>query len=341
MWHIKYYLKKESFPLIAGIFTTSRCNMKCTMCTIWRNKKKEDITFKELKEFVDTVTPGLCYLSFSGGEPLLLKDIFKMIKYASDKIPYIHLVTNGSLITKQVARKLSDNGLSEISISIDGEEKFHEYIRGIKGSYKKAINALELMLKYAPNVKIVLNTVLFPAYPEQVYNVLKIAEKYKVYMKVQAVNTHFSFKQMARGREKKTLTGRRKVEKDKIKNLIKTLKRSKFIVNSSYYLDNIINYFSGELRFKPSYPECILPYFFIELNGNGILSPCMYGTGWENGVNWRKTTMKEAINSKEFHQIQKRLKSCRKCDNTMYICYWEPLSTFPFKNFLKYTLFYF
>lgn len=338
-WHFDYYIRKKSFPLIAGIFTTSRCNMRCLMCTIWRNKIKEDISLEEFKEFINSITPGLSYLSFSGGEPLLLPDIYEMINYANKKVPYLHLVTNGMLMTPEIAKKLQKNGLNEISISIDGNKEFHERIRGIKGSYEKAVSAIETIIKYAPKLKIVINTVLFPNFPEQVYNVLKLVEKYNVYMKIQAVNKHFNFSEMLEGRKFNIKLD--KAEKNEIEILIKKLKKSKRVLNSNYYLNHIIEYFWGRLKFSPSYPKCILPHFFVELNGNGILSPCMYGTGWEEGINWRKTTIKKVLQSPEFYYIKKELEKCKKCDKSMYICYWEPLSIFPIHNFIKYTLFYF
>lgn len=336
-WHIQYYLFNRSFPLAMGIFTTTRCNMKCIMCTIWRNKNKEDISFRKMKNIIDGVTPGLSYISFSGGEPLLLKDIFEMIIYAGQKVPYVHLVTNGALITKETAMKLQECGLSEISISLDGDRDFHEYVRGTKGIYEKVIEAISLIKKYSPKIKIVINTVLFPQYLEQVYYVMKLVKENDIFMKVQAVNEHFYFENMESA-DRKVLI--KEQNKYKINKLVSNLKKNKYILNSRYYFDYIGDYFTGNLKSYLSLPKCILPYFFLEVNANGYMSPCMYGTGWSGGMYFQNNDFKRKLNSTEFKNIQKGLGECNKCNLSMYICYWEPLVVLPLSHFIKYSLLY-
>ena len=51
--------------------------------------------------------------------------------------------TNGTLITKAKARELKEVGLSYVGISIDGNEEVHDKFRGVKGSYKKALQGVE------------------------------------------------------------------------------------------------------------------------------------------------------------------------------------------------------
>jgi MoaA/NifB/PqqE/SkfB family radical SAM enzyme len=81
---------------------------------------------------------GLVYYSISEGEPTLVKDLPERLAYAANKIPYVHLVTNGSTMTKDLARCLNEKGIQEISISLDGLEEFHNTIRGVENSSNKA-----------------------------------------------------------------------------------------------------------------------------------------------------------------------------------------------------------
>jgi hypothetical protein len=83
------------------------------------------------------------------------------------------------------------------------------------------------------------------------------------------------------------------------------------------------------------HPLCRLPYYFLEANPYRVVSPCMFGTGWEEGVSIEEY----ATLSDKFVELQKKLETCRKCDESMYICYWEALINLPLKNFIKYNLF--
>ena len=56
---------------------------------------------------------------FSGGEPLMREDIFELINYASKAGLRPVLGTNGTLISKEMAQKLKDAGISAIGISLD------------------------------------------------------------------------------------------------------------------------------------------------------------------------------------------------------------------------------
>jgi MoaA/NifB/PqqE/SkfB family radical SAM enzyme len=64
---------------------TFRCNLKCKHCDIWKDKSGKELSTEEIKEIIDKLKNWLEYfrLHFSGGEPLVRKDIFEIIKYCS------------------------------------------------------------------------------------------------------------------------------------------------------------------------------------------------------------------------------------------------------------------
>ncbi|UCD06889.1 MAG: radical SAM protein, partial [Candidatus Aenigmatarchaeota archaeon] len=89
-------------------------------------------------------------LSLSGGEPLLRKDFFKLLEeIQNNKWMFTSLVvmSNGSLITKDVARKLNKNEVSGVQISLEGTEEFNDRIRG-KGAFKKAVNGIKILMDF-------------------------------------------------------------------------------------------------------------------------------------------------------------------------------------------------
>lgn len=130
---------------------TTRCNLRCLMCgvSVSSSSESDELTCAECKNVIDQVAGlGIGHLIFSGGEPLLRKDIFDLIEYAVSKnIAMVDIITNGLLIDEGVAKRLTRIGLNHITVSIDGLEDAHDYIRG-EGSYQKAIRAIDFVNKY-------------------------------------------------------------------------------------------------------------------------------------------------------------------------------------------------
>jgi len=120
------------------------------MCTVsYSSDREEELNTRECKKIIDQIVDlKINHLIFSGGEPLLRKDIFDLIVYAVDKkIKMIDVISNGTLIDEDMARRLVKCGLTHITISMDGLEDTNDFIRG-KGSFHKATRAIDLINKY-------------------------------------------------------------------------------------------------------------------------------------------------------------------------------------------------
>jgi radical SAM protein with 4Fe4S-binding SPASM domain len=79
---------------------------------------------------------------FSGGEPLVRKDLPELAAYAVEKGMRAVISTNGTLISPEKARILKDIGLSYVGISIDGMEQINDRFRGVKGAYQAALDGI-------------------------------------------------------------------------------------------------------------------------------------------------------------------------------------------------------
>ena len=226
--------------MITGVLLTYKCNLKCVMCPVWSMDDNQELKLDDIKELVDAVSPGCCYFSFSGGEPLLVKDIYKMLSYASAKIPFVHLVSNGLILTEEVASRLASTGLAEVSLSLDGEESFHNLIRGNEQSFKKVIEAISNIKKHAPKVKISINAVIFPGYLNQLKKTVELAKELNINIKVMPVIRHFYF-----SKEEGLLPEMKfdNIDTQELSELIKYLRNCKHVLNSKFYLKSIINYF--------------------------------------------------------------------------------------------------
>lgn len=124
---------------------TRRCNLKCIHC--YSNSADQDyqgeLTTEEGKSLIaDLAAFGSPVILFSGGEPLLRKDLFELAQFATDKGMRAVISTNGTLITAEIAAKLKKIGLSYVGVSLDGLEKTHDRFRGKKGAFAAAIEGI-------------------------------------------------------------------------------------------------------------------------------------------------------------------------------------------------------
>lgn len=136
----------EHVPKILVWNLTSVCNLNCKHCYMNAVKTKgpNEITTEVAKEFIDDLSEfRLPVLLFSGGEPLMREDIFELGKYAAEKGIRTVLSTNGTLITRDNARKLKESGFSYIGVSLDGLEKTNDEFRGKIGAFEEAIKGID------------------------------------------------------------------------------------------------------------------------------------------------------------------------------------------------------
>ncbi len=125
---------------------TRRCNLKCVHC--YANAKNiafdNELSTSEGKILIDNLVEfGVPVMLFSGGEPLVRKDLPELAAYAVKKGMRAVISTNGTLITPQIARTLKDIGLSYVGISLDGMEEINDRFRGVKGAFRLALKGIE------------------------------------------------------------------------------------------------------------------------------------------------------------------------------------------------------
>ena len=130
---------------------TNRCNLKCMHCYIKAEDRKyqDELTTEEAKAFIcDLAQMKVPVLLFSGGEPLLRKDIFELGSLAADLGLRPVISTNGTLIDSATARNIKAAGFQYVGISIDGGPETHDRFRMIPGAFEMALRGMRICLDY-------------------------------------------------------------------------------------------------------------------------------------------------------------------------------------------------
>jgi MoaA/NifB/PqqE/SkfB family radical SAM enzyme len=140
----EHLLSKIDGPSHAQIALTNACPQNCDYCYN-KDRKGNVIDTKTIKKVIkDLKEMGVFWLGFTGGEPLLQKDIVKITESVGDDCA-IKLFTTGCTLSKQLAKDLRNAGLFSVSVSLDHWKKEeHDKVRNYQGAFQTALRAIEI-----------------------------------------------------------------------------------------------------------------------------------------------------------------------------------------------------
>jgi MoaA/NifB/PqqE/SkfB family radical SAM enzyme len=127
---------------------THRCNLKCNVCEIRKDKPIAEFTFDEVKGLIDqAINWGVQEFVLSGGEALLRQDIFEILEYVRKRKYRVGVLTNGVILSDTFLERLLpflSSGVVSLSISLDAlSPHIHDDIRGGAGCFEKTARCLQ------------------------------------------------------------------------------------------------------------------------------------------------------------------------------------------------------
>lgn len=141
----------KAYPYIIKLEPANICNLRCPHCfssSSEYRRPKGEINFPTFKKIIDELGPYCFRLLFYGwGEPLLLKDIYKMIRYASDRNIGVAISSNlNTLSGEQEAEEMVRSGLEYLTISLDGTNQQTYQTYRIGGDFERVISNIKLIV---------------------------------------------------------------------------------------------------------------------------------------------------------------------------------------------------
>jgi len=131
---------------------TRKCNYHCKGCNVWQEQDAEELSTEEIKKGLDVLKElDVIEIVISGGNPLLREDIKEIIDYASRSF-ITTVYDNGSMAAEKIdALRNADF----VAISIDSlDPAKNDLIKGVKGSWKKAMQAVDRLCEEGINVSV-------------------------------------------------------------------------------------------------------------------------------------------------------------------------------------------
>jgi 12,18-didecarboxysiroheme deacetylase len=136
---------KDKRPVVVWNITRA-CNLKCVHCYAHATEGStaDELSTAEGYALIDDLASfGAPVLLFSGGEPLVRKDLPELAAYAVQKGMRAVISTNGTLIDESTAKTLKKIGLSYVGISLDGMQPVNDRFRGVKGAFSRAMKGID------------------------------------------------------------------------------------------------------------------------------------------------------------------------------------------------------
>ena len=128
----------------------SRCNCRCVMCDIWQRTSIRELPFRVLETQLASVADlQVQWVVFSGGEPLMHPDIFRLCDAARMIGARVTLLSTGLLLGRYAAEIIRH--ADDVIVSLDGPEQIHDAIRRVPGAYSALASGVGLLHKLNPD----------------------------------------------------------------------------------------------------------------------------------------------------------------------------------------------
>ena len=243
------------------LYLTNRCNLSCPHCYMFSGKanEKELSTSEILKLLHDYkyIAKGKRVV-LSGGEPTIHQDFELILKEAYNMGLEIRLMTNGSLLTEECVKRISQYLIS-VQISIDGySEETNKQIRGV-GHFKKALGVVDAFVRTGIETSVAITPraeSLSKHIDDYVSFAMSLSEKYK--------EDNFVVK-FSEGIAEGRYTSLSKAQNKQYSELILEIERR--IYGEQYELMTFVERFSNNAIMN----NCMFGIFAIASNGDAYL----------------------------------------------------------------------
>lgn len=252
-------IKATGWPRLINLEVTKLCNAQCDFCPCWEIKDHPQLS--DYGEIMARFKPIV--LSLNGGEPLLRKDILKIIDQVRPHVTYLTMITHGQLLTEERFKALTDHGLDQISISRNYMDEQHDRERKLPGlteHFKKIVPSLTR--QGFDNVAF--NTVIMDRNIDHIIPLAKQAYEWGAKIAFSSYSAGKNDKEEYRVRDRQMARLEEVVE-----DLLELRKKQGNIMTSEYYLKKIPGYFR-----EGKVDDCRAGLNFVQMTPDGYIKRC-------------------------------------------------------------------
>ncbi|HET7340727.1 MAG TPA: radical SAM protein [Methylomirabilota bacterium] len=144
-----------AIPLSVHVDLTMRCNERCVHCYRVVEERPELTTAELTRLLAELAAAGTLYLTFSGGEVFLRRDLFELVAEAKRLRFDLRLKSNALLVSEAHARRLADLGVRQVDVSVySADPAVHDRVTKIPGSLERSLAGIARLQAAGVRVKI-------------------------------------------------------------------------------------------------------------------------------------------------------------------------------------------
>lgn len=324
-------------PRLVWLFleVTQRCNLFCLHCgSLCSPKAAISIDYEAigrvLTQVADQYGARNVMIAITGGEPLLYEHFFELASLIRDLGFRWGITSNGTMITQNCGERLCKLGLGSASISIDGLEDTHDWLRNCKGAYTKALRGVKNLIETNPQAKLQVTTVVYKHNMGQIEQLGGIIERLGVgswrLVNIEPIGRALEYQELM-------------LNSADFEWLMDFIQRKRFDTRSEMVVTYGCSHFLGlkrERMVRDNYFLCGAGIFVASISANGDILACLdieRSSKLVQGNIYKDDFIK--VWTQRFDDFRKdRCSSsevCRNCPNTLY-CAGDSAHTWDFEN---------
>jgi MoaA/NifB/PqqE/SkfB family radical SAM enzyme len=301
----------------------NRCNCRCVMCDIWKTTESRELSAADLETHLDSIDRlGVEWIVFSGGEPLMHSELFRLCALLKQRQIRLTLLSTGLLLERRAAEVVA--WFDDVIVSLDGPPAVHDAIRGVPSAFGrleagvKAIHGLSQDFPLAARCTIqrlncgVLDLTVQSARALGLAGISFLAAD----TVSEAFNHPLGWKPASASRV--ALTAEEiPILEEQIEWLIQSDEGGGFIAESPEKLRRIVRHFRAGLgQIEPVAPACNAPWVSAVVEADGTVRPCFFHP--PVGRITYTTSLADVINSPQAMAFRQNLNVaanpiCRRC----------------------------
>ncbi len=142
-------------PNTVKLELTNRCNLKCKHCLASAGASNQELTLQDIESILQQAKAlGVSAIGLVGGEPLLRRDLGAIIDIISQLRLSFSISTNGMLVDEAIIATIKRQNLLKVSVSLDGNQEFHNELRGHPQAYQQAVAGIRLLTQHGIKVAV-------------------------------------------------------------------------------------------------------------------------------------------------------------------------------------------
>jgi MoaA/NifB/PqqE/SkfB family radical SAM enzyme len=261
----------------------SRCNCRCVMCDIWKTTDANEMSACDLERHAASVEEmGVEWAIFSGGEPLMHSDLFRLCAILRRRNIRVTVLSTGLLLERH-AQAIAAN-VDDVIVSLDGPHEVHNRIRRVPGAFEALAAGVRAIRALRPEFPISARCTIQRLNHAQLRAAVAEARGLGLngisFLAADLTSTAFNrpsgwtiAQQMSVGLEREDIVAL----ESEIEAIVRENECGGFVAETPEKLRKIARHFRVQLGYvDPVAPVCNAPWVSVVMEADGVVRPCFF-----------------------------------------------------------------